>query len=205
MGRVEEDRLNKQPPNLTFRKKDKGGINFTSTVTNTNLDLETVKAICSEYRIHNADITLRYDATADDLIDVIEGSRIYMPCIYVINKIDQITLEELEILDKLPHYCPVSAHLEWNLDGLLEKIWEYLNLTRIYTKPKGMNPDYEDPVILSSKKRTVEDFCERIHKDMVKQFKYALVWGSSAKHKPQRVGKEHELEDEDVVQIIKKV
>jgi ribosome-interacting GTPase 1 len=198
-------RLNKEPPNLTFRKKDKGGINFTSTVANTHLDLETVKAICSEYRIHNADITLRFDATADDLIDVIEGSRIYMPCIYVVNKIDQITVEELEILDKLPHYCPISAHLEWNLDGLLEMIWEYLNLTRIYTKPKGMNPDYEDPVILSSKRRTVEDFCERIHKDMVKQFKYALVWGSSAKHKPQRVGKEHELEDEDVVQIIKKV
>ncbi|XP_058179483.1 developmentally-regulated G-protein 3 isoform X2 [Rhododendron vialii] len=198
-------RLNKEPPNLSFRKKEKGGINFTSTVANTHLDLETVKAICSEYRIHNADVNLRCDATADDLIDVIEGSRIYMPCIYAVNKIDQITLEELEILDKLPHYCPVSAHLEWNLDGLLDKIWEYLALTRIYTKPKGMNPDYEDPVILSSKKKTVEDFCERIHKDMLKQFKFALVWGSSVKHKPQRVGKEHELEDEDVVQIIKKV
>lgn len=104
-------RLNKEPPNLTFRKKEKGGINFTSTVANTNLDLDTVKAICSEYRIHNADITLRFDATADDLIDVIEGSRIYMPCIYVVNKIDVITLEELEILDKLPHYCPVRYPL----------------------------------------------------------------------------------------------
>lgn len=68
-------------------------------------------------------------------------------------------------------YLSFSAHLEWNLDGLLDKIWEYLSLTRIYTKPKGMNPDYEDPVILSSKKRTVEDFCNRIHKDMLKQFK----------------------------------
>ncbi|KAK4394083.1 Developmentally-regulated G-protein 3 [Sesamum angolense] len=232
-------RLNKEPPNLSFRRKDKGGINLTSTVTNTHLDLETVKAICGEYRIHNADINLRYDATADDLIDVIEGNRVYMPCIYAINKIDQITLEELEILDKLPHYCPVSAHLEWNLDGLLEKVWEYLNLTRIYTKPKGMNPDYEDPVILSSKRRTVEDFCNRIHKDMLKQFKYSKVscgarsfsqnisrlnlilnssnsfqiaWlnkctsmGFKRETQTQRVGKEHELEDEDVVQIIKKV
>lgn len=104
------NRLNKEPPNLTFRRKDKGGINLTSTVNNnTNLDLETVKAICSEYRIHNADINLRYDATADDLIDVIEGSRVYIPCIYVVNKIDQITLEELEILDKLPHYCPIRS------------------------------------------------------------------------------------------------
>ena len=102
-----EIRLNKEPPNLSFRKKDKGGLNLTSTVTTTHLDLDTVKAICSEYRIHNADITLKYDATADDLIDVIEGSRIYMPCIYAVNKIDQITVEELEILDRLPHYCPV--------------------------------------------------------------------------------------------------
>ncbi|PHT32095.1 Developmentally-regulated GTP-binding protein 1 [Capsicum baccatum] len=100
-------RLNKEPPNMTFRKKEKGGINLTSTVTNTHLDLDTVKAICSEYRIHNADVHLRYDATADDLIDVIEGSRVYTPCIYVVNKIDQITMEELEILDKLPHYCPI--------------------------------------------------------------------------------------------------
>nr|XP_017250777.1 PREDICTED: developmentally-regulated G-protein 3-like [Daucus carota subsp. sativus] len=102
-------KLNKEPPNLTFRKKEKGGINFTSIVPNTHLDLDTVKAICSEYKIHNADLTLRYDATADDLIDVIEGSRVYMPCIYAVNKIDQITLEELEILDRLPHYCPVGC------------------------------------------------------------------------------------------------
>jgi ribosome-interacting GTPase 1 len=32
-----------------------------------------------------------------------------VPAIYVVNKIDQITLEELEVMDKLPHYCPVSA------------------------------------------------------------------------------------------------
>jgi len=52
-----------------------------------------VKSILSEYKIHNADITLRYDATADDLIDVVEGNRTYMPCIYLLNKIDQISVE----------------------------------------------------------------------------------------------------------------
>eukprot|EP00245_Coleochaete_scutata_P004718 TRINITY_DN1758_c0_g3_i1.p1 TRINITY_DN1758_c0_g3~~TRINITY_DN1758_c0_g3_i1.p1 ORF type:complete len:369 (+),score=80.05 TRINITY_DN1758_c0_g3_i1:129-1235(+) len=198
-------RLNQEPPNMTFRRKEKGGISLMSTCPVTHLDLDTVKAILGEYRIHNADINLRYDATEDDLIDVIEGNRMYIPCIYAINKVDQITLEELELLERMPHYCPVSAHLEWNLDGLLDMVWEYLNLTRIYTKPRGLNPDYEDPVILSSNKRTVEDFCIRIHKDMLRQFKYALVWGASVKHKPQRVGKEHTLEDEDVVQIVKKI
>ena len=60
-----------------------------------------------------------------------------------------------------------SAHQEWNLDGLLEMIGEYLDLVRVYTKPRRANQDYDDPVIMSSKKTTVEDFCLRIHKDMV--------------------------------------
>lgn len=163
-----------------------------------------MKAILTEYKIHNADITLRCDATADDLIDVIEGNRVYVPCIYVLNKIDQITMEELDILASIPHCVPISAHLEWNLDELLEKTWEDLSLIRIYTKPRGQIPDYKSPIILRSAYCTVEDFCNRIHKSIIKQFKYALVWGASVKHNPQRVGKDHTLMDEDVVQLVKK-
>lgn len=57
------------------------------------LELEIVKTILSEYKIHNADITLRVDSTAEELIDVIEGNRVYIPCLYVLNKIDQISIE----------------------------------------------------------------------------------------------------------------
>lgn len=32
----------------------------------------------------------------------------------------------------------------------------------------------------------------------------ALVWGSSVKHNPQKVGKDHVMEDEDVIQLVKK-
>lgn len=41
----------------------------------TELDGDTVKSILAEYKIHNADVTLRSDVTADDLIDVVEGNR----------------------------------------------------------------------------------------------------------------------------------
>lgn len=86
-----------------------------SQVPQSQLDLAQVRSILAEYRIHNADITLRCDATADDLIDVVEGNRsvcgefkqvehmsssllvsfhrVYIPCIYVLNKIDQISIE----------------------------------------------------------------------------------------------------------------
>ncbi|KAG2429271.1 hypothetical protein HXX76_011040 [Chlamydomonas incerta] len=198
-------RLNKKPPSITFRKKDRGGINFTTTVTSPKMDLDAVKAVCSEYRIHNADIHMTDDHDLDDLVDVIEGSRVYVPAIYVINKIDQITIEELEVMDKLPHYCPICAFHEWNLDGLVEMAWEYLDLVRVYTKPKGKLPDFNDPVVLHRQRSTVEDFCNRIHKTLIKQFKYALVWGSSVKHRPQRVGRDHVLHDEDIVQIVKRI
>jgi len=44
----------------------------------------------------------------------------------------------------------------------------------------------------------------RIHKHIIDNFKYAVVWGTSVKHNPQRCGKDHKLADEDVVQIVKK-
>lgn len=86
-------RLNKKPPNIAFKRKDKGGINMNQTVSQSTLDLDSVKAILAEYKMHNADITLREDASQDDLIDVIEGNRVYVPCIYILNKIDQISIE----------------------------------------------------------------------------------------------------------------
>lgn len=197
-------RLNKQPPNIYFKMKDKGGVNLQIMSKGCDLDPETVSSILHEYKIHNADITIRCDATIDDLIDVIEGNRVYMPCLYVLNKIDQISIEELDILAELEHCVPVCAGREWNLDELLEKIWEYCRMIRIYTKPKGQIPDYEEPVILHAENPTIRDFCNRLHKNIVQQFQYAWVWGSSVKFQPQRVGLDHVLADEDVVQIVKK-
>eukprot|EP00051_Salpingoeca_urceolata_P034017 m.23149 g.23149 ORF g.23149 m.23149 type:complete len:367 (-) comp7081_c0_seq1:149-1249(-) len=198
-------RLNKEPPKISFRKKDKGGINFTTTVPLTHMDSDMVKTLCGEYRIHCADVTFHEDATADDLIDVIEGNRVYIPCMYVLNKIDQISIEELDIVYKVPHCVPISAHHKWNFDDLLEKMWTYLKLTRVYTKPKGQLPDYDAPVVLRVDEPTVEMFCTTIHKTIMQEFKYALVWGTSVKHCPQKVGRDHVLADEDVVQIVKKV
>ena len=73
---------------------------------------------------------MRGDHDVDDLVDVIEGNRIYTPCLYVLNKIDQITLEELEVIDRMDSYVPICAYHEWNLDGVLEAVWDKLDLIR---------------------------------------------------------------------------
>ncbi|KAF9469086.1 P-loop containing nucleoside triphosphate hydrolase protein [Collybia nuda] len=219
-------RLNRRPPAILVRKKEKGGIAITNTVPLTNIDHDEIKAILSEYKISNADVAIREPgATADDLVDVVEGNRVYIPALYILNKIDAISIEELDLLYvpskhphikqtsfsfqeyryKIPHSVPVSSK-EWlNIDELIEKMWETLDLVRVYTKPRGLAPDYTQPVVLRRGKCTIEDFCNSIHKEIAKQMKYAIVWGASAKHsRGQKVGLDHVLEDEDVVHISKK-
>ena len=83
-------RLNQKPAEITFQKKEKGGVNISKMVKLTHLDEDTIKAICKEYRVPCANITFRCNATADELIDTIEGNRVYMPCIYVLNKIGAV-------------------------------------------------------------------------------------------------------------------
>ena len=69
-------------------------------------------------------------------------------------------------------------------------------MVRVYTKPKvyycykkfqGQVPDYEAPVIMTTKRCKVEDFCKKIHRDLLKDLKYAIVWGSSVKHQGMKV------------------
>lgn len=183
-------------------------------LTNT---LKEIKAVMGEYKISSADIAIRCDATIDDLIDVLEAkSRSYIPVIYALNKIDAISIEELDLIYRIPNACPISSEHGWNIDELLEQMWEKLELRRIYTKPKGKSPDYDTPVVLKRNACTVEDFvsisaiigenlliemvtkCNAIHKTIVEQFKHAIVYGQSVKHQPQRVGLAHELADEDI-------
>jgi len=96
---------------------------------------------------------------------------IYLTPVKVLNKIDVISIEELDLLYKIPNSVPISSN-EWlNVDELIEKMWEALDLVRVYTKPRGQAPDYSAPVVLKRGKCSVEDFCDAIHKEIAKQLK----------------------------------
>ena len=69
---------------------------------------------------------LRQDATADDLIDALEGNRIYIPAVYVLNMIDRISIEELEMLSRIPRVVCISGRHNWNVqEGLLSMCCHY--------------------------------------------------------------------------------
>jgi len=184
-------RLNQKPPEVIIKKKDRGGIKITSTIP-LSLDERTIIEILREYRIHNADVLIREDITIDRLIDAILANRVYIPATYVINKIDLYNVE-------LDGAIPISAEKKINLDKLVDEIYNKLEFIRIYLKPPGGKIESE-PMILRKGAR-IEDICKKLHRDMLRNFRYAKVWGKSVKFDGQRVGLEHVVEDEDVVTI----
>lgn len=57
-------------------------------------------------------LLFREDATVDDLIDVIEGNRKYMKCIYVYNKIDVVGIDDVDNLARQPNSIVISCNLK---------------------------------------------------------------------------------------------
>ena len=51
-----------------------------------------MRTLLAEYKIISADVRINCDATIDDLIDVVEGNRVYMPCVYALNKVSSLPL-----------------------------------------------------------------------------------------------------------------
>ncbi|KAJ2370439.1 Developmentally-regulated GTP-binding protein 2, partial [Coemansia sp. RSA 2607] len=123
-------RLNKSVPNITLKIKTGGGISYNSTCKQSELTEKFVSNLLHQYRIFNAQILVREDVTIDDFIDVVVGNRIYLPCLYVYNKIDAITIEEVDKIAREDHTLVVSIEQDLNMDALRHKIWEYLRLLR---------------------------------------------------------------------------
>jgi ribosome-interacting GTPase 1 len=96
-------------------------------------------------------------------------SRNWICCKSLILKIYIVFL--LQTSYKIPNSVPISSK-EWlNIDELIQMMWETLDLVRVYTKPRGLPPDYDAPVVLRQGKCTIEDFCSAIHKEIAKQLK----------------------------------
>lgn len=77
-----------------------------------------------------------------------------------------------------------------NVATVLELIWEYMGLLRIYTKKRAEPPSFEEPVVLSKYRNglTVEGAVSQISLELLEKFSYALVWGTSTKYSPQHCG-----------------
>ena len=203
-------RLDEQPPNILIEKTSTGGISVNAQVP-IKASERLIKEIMRLYGLHNGRLIIREPNLSDDqLIDALNGNRIYLPSVIVLNKIDLVNASFVqEIKSKTVgnnnnnnYFIAVSADSGINIDVLKEAIYQRLGFIRVYMRPKGGETDFKEPLIIKNG-ATVQDVCNKIHRNMAKNFRYGLVWGKSAKFAGQKVGLDHKLADEDVLTIVK--
>lgn len=191
-------RLGRRAPDVRIERDTKGGITVYRTV---KLDFsdETIEDVMREFRLMNATIIIRDRISIDELIDAIEGNKVYIESAIVANKIDLATPVQRRRARRVCDLL-ISASTGEGIDDLKELVFERIGFFRIYLKEVGKDPDLVEPLIVRGP-CTIEDVCRKLHRDFVDKFRYAKVWGSSAKFPAQKVSIDHALADEDVVEI----
>jgi len=103
-----------------------------------------------------------------------------------------------EYAEQLP-VIAISAKEGIGLEELKLKIYQVLDIIRVYTKVPGQKPDFNDPIILD-RGNTLEDAAAAVHKDFRARLKYARLWGSG-KHDGIMAKRDHILQDGDIIEL----
>ena len=202
-------RVDKKPSEILIKKRISGGV---SILGKPQMTEQMAKDIAKEFSILNAEIIFRDRATQDQFIDTLSGNCTYIPSMVVLNKIDTLPNEKVnEIISSLrtkfrKEVIPISADKKVNLEILKQGIYRKLSLIRVFPTRDGKGKEIiessrKDPMIMKEG-ATISSVCEKIHRDLKKNFKYALVWGKSVRFGGQRVGLNHVVLDGDLITII---
>jgi len=192
--------------NVSISKTRSGGVQVLTAGRLVGCTREQVDSLLRSYAIPNAIVRTVGDVSLDDIEEVIlENRLIYKPTIVVANKADLPTApaNSQRIKDRIGSTVAIlftSCLTRVGLSELGKKLFETLELIRVYTKePNAPAPSIEPFVIKSG--TTIGELSRQIHSALFRQFKYARVWGSSASYGGERVGIDHALLDGDTVEI----
>ncbi len=128
----------------------------------------------------------------------------YKKALIVGNKVDlppasqNYTVLQNKYKDRLM-VVAISAQKGIGLEELKLKIYQMLDIIRVYTKTPGGKPDFSDPIILN-RGATLEDAAASVHKDFQAKLKYARLWGSG-KHDGIMVKRDYILQDGDIIEL----
>jgi len=187
------------------RKFMGAGLRIILTGKLVNCTMRDVEDLLKSYRVRDAVVRIRGEATLDDVEEAIFGSATYKPSVIVANKSDlEGSTKNLKLLEnytkgELP-IVMVSCKTRQGLETLGEVLFKTLGIIRVYTKEPEKREFSKKPFILK-KGATVHDLARSIHSDFGEKFSYAKVWSKRLVFSPQKVGSTFVLEDGDVVEI----
>ena len=79
------------------------------------------------------------------------------------------------------------------------QVFDALGVIRVFTKRPGQPVDRSDPFIVPAG-ATVEDVAAKVHQEIYDKLKHARLW-SGENAEPQTVGREHPVQDRDIVEL----
>jgi ribosome-interacting GTPase 1 len=167
---------------------------------------EDIRRMLESYGISSALVKVQGKVTLDDIENSLFSSITYKPTLVVANKEDtpkaETRLKQLkEATDEvsLP-LLPVSCRSNQGLEGLGQLIFEILGIMRVYSKKPSDKEPSPKPIV-AEKGAAVIDVAKELHSSLYQSFRYARVWGPSAKYPGQKVGSNHILKDGDTLEI----
>ncbi len=107
--------------------------------------------------------------------------------------------QEKQLIDREIADVHIPRLIYNNQNDFSRIIWEHLNLIKIFTKQPG-KPAEKLPIAFP-KHSTVNDVATRVHKDFLHHFRFARIFGKSAKFQGQTAGLDHVLADDDIVEL----
>jgi ribosome-interacting GTPase 1 len=123
--------------------------------------------------------------------------------IIVLSKYDIALSEVVDLLKaeygKSFRIIETSAMTNTNALEVSRELANTLRILRIFTKIPGKKADMVEPYIVREGINVIE-LAETVHRDLALSFKFARIWGKRT-FDGQKVGKEHILYDEDVVEL----
>ncbi len=197
-------RLNERPADIRITKTTRGGVQVRFAVRQTHLTEEYAEALVGEYGHTSAEVVIRADVTDEQLIDALAGNRVYIPAVVALNKIDVADAPLMRRARKALKgwtVVEISASTGKGVAKFKDVVYDRMEFIRVYLRPQGGEPDFAEPLVIKSKS-TVLEVCNHIHRAMRSRFRYANVWGNSARFPGQTVGLDHVMEDEDILTVV---
>ena len=167
--------------------------------------MRDVEELLREYHVHDAIVRISGEVSLEDVENAIFESTIYKPAVIVANKLDlpgaAANLRRLRqhVNGKLP-VVAMSCEQKVGRVELGKALFESLKVIRIYTKEPGMKVHSDHPFALR-KGATVNELAKNIHKELLTNFMFAMVWAKRLPFSPKKVGSNFVLDDGDIVEI----
>jgi len=181
-------RINEVHPRVLIEKRTAGGLDVFSNFKQ-RIDKGVVKEIAREFGIKNGTITLKENITEARLFDAFSVNRVYVPAIFVINKVDENPKYNDSIDGK---YMPISAENGFGIEDLKKEIWKTLKFVTVYLVKPDTEPDFSDPIVMKEGE-TLRDVAIKIGSEFAESKKFVKIWGASAKFPEQEVSLDTEV------------